>query len=409
MRPRKGLGCGLAPPPDEIPGDAQPVAGRRVEVRPRKDLGCGLPSRLEVRPVEETGCGLASPLGENQEGLPSDAQLSAGRRLEVRPVEETGCGLASPLGENQEGLPSDAQLSAGRRLEVRPVEEMGCGLASPLGENQESLPSDARSDTGRRVEVRPRQDLGCGLPSRLEARPVEETGCGLASPLEGGKNTSPSDARSNTGRRVEVRPRRDLGCGLPSRLEVRPVEETGCGLASPPAEEMTSRSSGDAQPGAGRVLEVLPEENPGGGLAPGSSIGPRLRPETSGERSSATRENIDDTSRLPPGVTLTGDQICQVDGSIIPRITQLMVAGNGKRYHNYRNCTGVKMSPNVRDVHVCQICLEKYNCWTSGSTILYARSINHVMHTSRRHYDQVHPGHEPRIFEPCQVCQPFEM
>ena len=22
------------------------------------------------------------------------------------------------------------------------------------------------------------------------------------------------------------------------------------------------------------------------------------------------------------------------------------------------------------------------------------------MHTSRRHYDQVHPGHEPRIFEP---------
>ena len=372
VRPRKGLGCGLAPPPDEIPGDAQPVAGRRVEVRPRKDLGCGLPSRLEVRPVEETGCGLASPLGENQEGLPSDAQLSAGRRLEVRPVEETGCGLASPLGENQEGLPSDA-----------------------------------RSDTGRRVEVRPRQDLGCGLPSRLEVRPVEETGCGLASPLEGGKNISPSDARSDTGRRVEVRPRQDLGCGLPSRLEVRPVEETG--LASPPLEEMTSRSSGDAQPGAGRELEVLPEENPGGGLAPGSSIGPRLRPETSGERSSATRENIDGTSRLPPGVTLTGDQICQVDGSIIPRITQLMVAGNGKRYHNYRNCTGVKMSPNVRDVHVCQICLEKYNCWTSGSTILYARSINHVMHTSRRHYDQVHPGHEPRIFEPCQVCQPFEM
>ena len=190
---------------------------------------------------------------------------------------------------------------------------------------------------------------------------------------------------------------------------MRPVEETGCGLASPPLEEMTSRSSGDAQPGAGRELEVLPEENPGGGLAPGSSIGPRSRPETSGERSSATRENIDGTSRLPPGVTLTGDQICQVDGSIIPRITQLMVAGNGKRYHNYRNCTGVKMSPNVRDVHVCQICLEKYNCWTSGSTILYARSINHVMHTSRRHYDQVHPGHEPRMIEPCQVCQRFEM
>ena len=90
VRPRKGLGCGLAPPPDEIPGDAQPVAGRRVEVRPRKDLGCGLPSRLEVRPVEETGCGLASPLGENQEGLPSDAQLSAGRRLEVRPVGRRG-------------------------------------------------------------------------------------------------------------------------------------------------------------------------------------------------------------------------------------------------------------------------------------------------------------------------------
>ena len=111
---------------------------------------------------------------------------------------------------------------------------------------------------------------------------------------------------------------------------MRPVEETGCGLASPPLEEMTSRSSGDAQPGAGRELEVLPEENPGGGLAPGSSIGPRSRPETSGERSSATRENIDGTSRLPPGVTLTGDQICQVDGSIIPRITQLMADGSWK-------------------------------------------------------------------------------
>ena len=113
VRPRKGLGCGLAPPPDEIPGDAQPVAGRRVEVRPRKDLGCGLPSRLEVRPVEETGCGLASPLGENQEGLPSDARSDTGRRVEVRPRQDLGCGLPS-------------------RLEVRPVEETGCGLASPL-------------------------------------------------------------------------------------------------------------------------------------------------------------------------------------------------------------------------------------------------------------------------------------
>ena len=64
---------------------------------------------------------------------------------------------------------------------------------------------------------------------------------------------------------------------------------------------MTSRSSGDAQPGAGRELEVLPEENPGGGLAPGSSIGPRLRPETSGERSSATRENIDDIIAVATG------------------------------------------------------------------------------------------------------------
>ena len=148
---------------------------------------------------------------------------------------------------------------------------------------------------------------------------------------------------------------------------MRPVEETGCGLPSPPMQDPTSRYSGDAQLGAGRELEIPPEENPGGGLAPGSTSKDLKR--ASDHHSSATMSSATSSSQPRSSRAETGDQINQVDGTIIPRPTQLMVAGNGKRYHKYRNCTGVKMSPHVRDVHVCQICLEKYNPWTSGSTI----------------------------------------
>ena len=260
---------------------------------------------------------------------------------------------------------------------MRPVEETGCGLASPPVQDPTSRSSgDARLNAGRRLEV----------------RPVEETGCGLASPpVQDPTSRSSGDARLNTGRRVEV----------------RPVEETGCGLPSPPMQDPTSRSSGDAQLGAGRELEIPPEENPGGGLAPGSTSKDPKR--ASDHHSSATMSSATSSSQPRSSRAETGDQINQVDGTIIPRPTQLMVAGNGKRYHKNRNCTGVKMSPHVRDVHVCQICLEKYNPWTSGGTILYAKGINQVMHTSRRHYDLVHPNHDPRIFEPCQVCLPYEM
>ena len=78
-----------------------------LEVRPRKDLGCGLPSRLEVRPVG--GDGVRTRLTARGKTSPSDAQPSAGRRLEVRVVEETGCGLASPLEGGSNISPSDAQ------------------------------------------------------------------------------------------------------------------------------------------------------------------------------------------------------------------------------------------------------------------------------------------------------------
>ena len=85
-------------------------AGRRVEVRPRKGLGCGLPSRLE-RPVKETGCGPASPLGENHEGLPNDAQLSCQLEGGLRCVPWRRRGADSREGETYPRAMPSCQLA----------------------------------------------------------------------------------------------------------------------------------------------------------------------------------------------------------------------------------------------------------------------------------------------------------
>ena len=93
---------------------------------PGKTWGADSPRGLRCVPWRRRGCGLASTTwresGRSPKWLPS-YQLEGG--LRCVPWRRRVCGLASPLGENQEGLPSDAQLSAGRRLEVRPVEETG--------------------------------------------------------------------------------------------------------------------------------------------------------------------------------------------------------------------------------------------------------------------------------------------
>ena len=89
-----------------------------------------------------------------------------------------------------------------------------------------------------------------------------------------------------------------------------------------------------------------------------------------------------------------------------PRWTPWLVAGNGGRFHRLRHCTGVKLSKNVKEVKLCNACYERDEGRAPGNLTLFARSINHVMHTHRDHYEQNHPGLLPRVFEPCQVCRP---
>ena len=82
----------------------------------------------------------------------------------------------------------------------------------------------------------------------------------------------------------------------------------------------------------------------------------------------------------------------------------ILVAGSGACYHCKRDCTGVKLSKNVWEVRFCQICLERYNPWKRGSTILYTVGLDCPAHTSVDHFQQVWPDTKPRKFRPCQVC-----
>ena len=86
-------------------------------------------------------------------------------------------------------------------------------------------------------------------------------------------------------------------------------------------------------------------------------------------------------------------------------LTGLFVAGQGRKYHCKRDCTGVKMSKSVHQVKLCQICLEKYKPWEAETT-LFAKSPWFAMHTSERHYEGVWPSTDPIQYKPCAVCLP---
>lgn len=164
---------------------------------------------------------------------------------------------------------------------------------------------------------------------------------------------------------------------------VRPLDRAKEGLKEDPKEKKTRR------------LEDRAVEETARGLALSSTEGLT--------RSSATSSS----SGLPVSrqEELQRNKITKVE-EVTSRNTSWLVAGNGKRYHRLRHCTGVKNSKQVREVKVCQLCYEGHNGRIPENATLFAEGINHVMHTSRERYDQCHKGQTPRTFEPCQVCQP---
>ncbi len=136
----------------------------------------------------------------------------------------------------------------------------------------------------------------------------------------------------------------------------------------------------------------------------GRNLASDLTKEEKVTKSSATASSSSKTNNLVSGTPQRNKMKKTTEEE--PRWTPWLVAGNGGRFHRLRHCTGVKLSKNVREVKLCNTCYEKDEGRSPGNLTLFARSIDHVMHTHRDHYEQSHPGLPPRVFEPCQVCRP---
>ena len=156
-------------------------------------------------------------------------------------------------------------------------------------------------------------------------------------------------------------------------------------------------------------LENHTEEDPVCELAPKSSKKEKKEEETQKKaQAESSRSYATSSSSTTPGPTLEAlqrNKIPREDGTS-SRSTSWLVAGNGKRYHRLRHCTGVKMSKQVQEVKLCRVCEEKLGGNIPENATLFATSIYDVMHTSQEHYKKCHPDQKPRTFEPCQVCKP---
>ena len=156
------------------------------------------------------------------------------------------------------------------------------------------------------------------------------------------------------------------------QLEVRTVEEPGRGLAVMPKVDQVPSMPGNQSFNSPKTTQVSE--------AAGSSD-QRPQPATPAPLPREEEEAVSDD--------------------------ELIIAGQGKCYHRKRNCTGVKMSKNVRRLKLCQICLERYAAdWTSQNPMIYGKTSTHAMHTSKDHFESVWPDSKGVKFAACQVCTP---
>ena len=176
--------------------------------------------------------------------------------------------------------------------------------------------------------------------------------------------------------------------------EVRTVEGSQRGVNT---SEKTERRGDQMKEERGQELETRTVEETGRHLAP-----KQVREEV-GIRSTAATSSGSTTSAVPEATRR--NKITKKEEETT-RSTPWFGAGGGGRFHRLRHCTGVKLSKNVKEVRLCNECYERDEGRGPGSLTLFAKSIDHVMHTHRDHYDQNHPGQQPRVFEACQVCRP---
>lgn len=142
--------------------------------------------------------------------------------------------------------------------------------------------------------------------------------------------------------------------GIEDRAEEEPVR----GLSQEVENDLRRRSKESTEENQERKKQSQPQEK-------------------KTERSEATGSSGSGSN--PPMEAFQRNKIPR-DHEAPSRGTSWVVAGNGLRYHRLRHCTGVKMSKQVKEVKICERCLEENGGTIPRNPTLYASGINQVMH-----------------------------